>query len=239
MFYTDIHCHLLSGVDDGARAPEIMYEMLELAYFTGTRHICATPHYYPALFGGNGERTRRTFSLLEDYVRKTHPDMRLSLANELGYYPSWREAVENGACALMGGKYLFVDFPADISLYEMSRAMDDMLSSGIPVLLAHVERYNALYGEYDKINDWCKRGLLLQMNATAFSRRRPLNHKMHVKRLITKCSVAAVASDAHSLEMRPPVLTQAEKYIAKKYGSDRAEFWLSEAPSRLLEGKSL
>ncbi len=239
MFYTDIHCHLLSGVDDGAKTPEVMYEMLELAYLTGTRHICATPHCYPEIFGTNTPKAERAFALLEKYAKEKHPDLQLSFANELGYHTSWRDALEGGKCKLLGGKYLLVDFPADQSLFEMRYAMDDMLCTGIPIILAHVERYAALYGEYDTLNDWCRRGLLLQMNASAFSKRRSFREKTHIKRLITKCPVAAVASDGHSLGSRPPVLAHTEERIAKRYGRERAEFWLCHAPSQLLSGKNL
>lgn len=239
MLYTDIHCHLISGVDDGAKTPAVMYEMLTLAYHTGTRNICATPHYYPDLFGGSGEKSARTFEMLKEYAREKYPDLNLFYANEMGYHTSWRKAVESGACKLMGGKYLFVDFPADLSLFEICYAMDDMLCMGMPVVLAHVERYLALRGEYDKINDWCRRGAYLQMNASAFCSGRSFAHRMHVKKLIAKCSITAVASDGHNLSYRPPVLSHAEERITKKYGAERAELWLSRGPMCLLEGKSL
>lgn len=239
MFYTDIHCHLLSGVDDGAKTPEVMYEMLELAYLTGTRHICATPHCHPEIFGTNIKKAKRVFSLLQAYAREKHHDMKLSFANELGYHTAWRKTLEEGKCALLGGKYLLVDFPADQSLFEMRYAMDDMLCTGIPVILAHVERYGALYGEYDTINDWCRRGLFLQMNASAFSKRRSFRERLHVKRLIGKCPITAVASDGHSLGSRPPALCRTEERIARKYGYEKAELWLSKAPTLLLSGKNL
>ena len=239
MFYTDIHCHLISGVDDGAKTPDVMYEMLGLAYHAGTRNICATPHYFPDLFGGSGEKSVRAFEALQKYAGDRFPDMKLFYANELGYHTSWRTAVESGACKLMGNKYLFVDFPADLSLFEISYAMDDMLCTGVPIVLAHVERYIALRGEYDKINDWCRRGAVLQVNASAFSPNRPLRYRNHVKKLITKCPITAVASDGHNLTSRPPLLYRTEERIVKKYGYEQAEYWLFHAPLRLLEGKSL
>ena len=49
--FTDIHCHMLSGTDDGARDDAVMFDMLEAAYVGGTRCICLTPHFNPMLFG--------------------------------------------------------------------------------------------------------------------------------------------------------------------------------------------
>ena len=48
--FFDLHTHLLCGVDDGARSPEEMYAMLDMAYEDGTRAMCLTPHFSPYFF---------------------------------------------------------------------------------------------------------------------------------------------------------------------------------------------
>lgn len=42
MIYTDLHIHLLCGVDDRAKNEEQMREIVDAAYADGTRAICAT-----------------------------------------------------------------------------------------------------------------------------------------------------------------------------------------------------
>jgi len=61
MFYTDIHCHMLSGVDDGAQNADEMFAMLDMAYQAGTRRICLTPHCQPSLFGDNAALASASF----------------------------------------------------------------------------------------------------------------------------------------------------------------------------------
>ena len=41
--YIDMHCHILPGVDDGAKHLKDTKEMLEIAYQEGIRAIVATP----------------------------------------------------------------------------------------------------------------------------------------------------------------------------------------------------
>lgn len=41
---TDIHCHILPGVDDGAATPADALEMARMAAESGVRTIVATPH---------------------------------------------------------------------------------------------------------------------------------------------------------------------------------------------------
>ena len=55
MYFSDIHTHVLHATDDGAKKREDMYEMIDAAYKSGTRLICATPHFAPDFFGDNRE----------------------------------------------------------------------------------------------------------------------------------------------------------------------------------------
>ena len=43
---TDIHCHVLPGVDDGARDMDESLDMLAIMYDEGIRNVIMTPHYH-------------------------------------------------------------------------------------------------------------------------------------------------------------------------------------------------
>ena len=40
----DLHCHLLPGIDDGAKTPEVTFQMARMAAESGVRQIVCTPH---------------------------------------------------------------------------------------------------------------------------------------------------------------------------------------------------
>jgi protein-tyrosine phosphatase len=46
----DIHCHILPGVDDGARNTEESLWMLNKEYNEGVRHVILTPHFRYDMF---------------------------------------------------------------------------------------------------------------------------------------------------------------------------------------------
>ena len=41
---TDLHCHILPGLDDGSESPAMSAEMARIAAAHGTDHIACTPH---------------------------------------------------------------------------------------------------------------------------------------------------------------------------------------------------
>ena len=237
MVYTDIHSHILCGVDDGAENEQMMYDMLDMAYRDGTRELCLTPHYNPVYYGHNDKRAARAFEGLCDYAKIYYPDMTLSLGNELGYHTECTEAITKGECRLIGNRYLLMDFFSETPLFNIKYAMDQMLSEGYNVILAHVERYHALRGEEGLLLDWERRGALFQLDASAFSKDATPRMKRWVKRLMTHALVHAVASDAHDTVTRPPMLSEAEAYITQRFGGDLALLLLSEIPKRIIRGE--
>ena len=93
--FSDIHIHLLQGVDDGPDSTELMIRMFERAYEDGTRVFCMTPHFHLGLFGDNREKSQEVFQKLKEAVLAGFPDVTLTLGNELRYGPSaidWPEA---------------------------------------------------------------------------------------------------------------------------------------------------
>lgn len=238
MFYTDIHSHMLFDADDGAKDEAMMYGMLDMAYNSGTRAVCMTPHYHPLYYGHNQGRSQLSFDLLCAYAKEKYPDMTLAIANELGYHTDCILAVERGECRLLGGKYLLMDFLPTAPLFTVRYGMEEMLAAGYRVVLAHVERYNCLHGQEDLLADWERRGALFQVNASAFSRGASFRTRRFVKALMRHALVHAVAADAHDLTTRPPVLAEAEAVITKNYGEDIAKLLLFELPMNLMTGKN-
>ena len=45
--FVDIHCHILPGIDDGARDRAEAVEMVRLAHEQNTMAIVTTPHNFP------------------------------------------------------------------------------------------------------------------------------------------------------------------------------------------------
>ena len=211
--------------------------MLDVAYRDGTRTLCLTPHYQPVFYGENKQKSEEAFSRLSAYAKEKYPDMKLLLANELGYYADCLPAVLKGDCRLIGDKYLLMDFMPGVPLFTIRYAMEEMLSRGYNVILAHVERYGALDGEESLLEEWERRGARFQVNASAFSRKTVWKIRRRVKRLMSRALIHAVASDAHDMTVRTPSLREAETVITKRFGKNVAELLLSEFPSRIVNGE--
>ena len=58
----DLHCHILPGIDDGAKTMDDSLAMARVAVAEGITHILVTPHYK------NGRWTTEKDTILKDLV---------------------------------------------------------------------------------------------------------------------------------------------------------------------------
>ena len=220
--FFDLHTHMLCGVDDGAGSQEEMFAMLEMAYADGTRAICLTPHYSPYLFGDTWERSSKAFAILQEYVSKNHPDMRIFIGHELGYHRSCLDALNAGRCrSLAKSRYVLVDFPEGVDFFEIQSAMDLLQRSGYFPILAHTERYHALYGRFRWIKEFVANGGIVQVNASSITGVWGTKAKKQWIKLIKHGLVHIVSSDGHNTTSRPPQMSVCLPYLQKHFSEQQ------------------
>ena len=214
--FFDLHTHLLCGVDDGAKTPEEMYAMLDMAYEDGTRAMCLTPHYSPYLFGDTSKTSEESFHLLKAYAAERYPDMHLYLGHELGYHSSCIQALNDGVCRTLGkSRYLLVDFPEAVNFFEIQNAMSLLQRMGYHPILAHTERYRCLSSHLGWVRDFVDCGGIVQINASSVCGTWGTRAKRQWIRLVKEGLAHIISSDGHNLTSRQPKMSVCIPYLQK------------------------
>ena len=236
----DLHCHLLWGVDDGARDSETMRAMLDMAYRDGTRMLCFTPHYHPGYYGDNRAQTDAAFAEAQAYAAERYPELALGLGNELHYDAGAAEWLRAGeARTLCGSRYALVDFRFGESAYTIDRAMAQVLSLGYTPVLAHVERYHALHGKLRDVEAMMARGVLMQLDAQSVLGDFGAAERRMARAMLKRGMADLVCSDGHDLHSRPPVRSACRQLIEKKYGEEYAELLFWRNPGRIRDDRTV
>ena len=227
----DIHCHMLGGVDDGAKNHTEMYEMMDMAYADGIRHICFTPHFkiYHFKSASGIERYNQaiaiSFDAAVEYAREKYPDLKLYLGND---FKNINE-----------GSYFLVEFQPEISVYDMRNAIRNILRKGYRPVIAHVERYAELYKKPDFVRELREYGALFQVNASSVAKIRFGKTASFIKFLLKRSYVDVIATDAHSTEVYTPIMSEAAKKIARSYGDEVAKKVCLTNPLAIINGIKL
>ena len=236
--FVDLHCHMLSYTDDGAASDEEMYAMLNVSYADGARHICLTPHFNTYVWPGTPETAAVAFEKLTAYAKR-YPDLRLWRANELFYQQDAPAEIAAGHClTLGGGRFILVDFSADVSYFDLTHALQNLQNHGYLPVLAHVERYTCLCSHPERAEALTREhGVPLQVNASSLFGAWGFSARCAAARIIRRHLCSVVASDAHGVTRRRPGLSRAYACVRRYCGEAEAEALFYENPLAMLENR--
>lgn len=230
----DIHSHILPEIDDGAKSTDEAIKILEMMSSQGITDVIATPHFYPDTDNLEDflSRVKAAYITLSDAAAgKDLP--KLYRGCELHYFSgiSNSESLEN--FTLGNSKHLLLELSYDCidqSLFWEILSLRDRC--GITPIIAHIERYYKSRN-YKKLLTFIKEEKIeTQVNCTAvFSS----PYRRVVKKLIKQELVTYIATDTHSVNLRPPYFDTALEFIKTEYSAETA-LKLTRNSDLLLEG---
>ena len=212
---TDIHQHLLWGIDDGADSREIMYSMLREAQRQGVKTIVATSHARPGLqpfdMGLYTERLTEAqcFCKTEDLGICVLPGAEIAWTHQTPL------ALRQGRIPTMGGTdYVLLELWRNISWQAAQDAVKQLTRAGYCPVLAHPERYLAFIRSPKKTLQFRNEtGALLQLNADTVLSPRNYWERRFTEYLLKEGAVDAIASDAHDCINRPVNMEAAYQWL--------------------------
>ncbi len=236
----DLHHHLLPGLDDGSPDLATSVEMARIAAAEGITHIVCTPHassnfaFQPE---GNSLRlTQLRAALAEAGVR-----MNLGLACDFHIsYDNIQDALAHPSrYSVNGGEYLLVEL-ADYSISpNMQETFYELRLAGLTPILTHPERNPTLQRDPERLIPWLRDGLLCQVTAGSVIGSMGRTAQKFAHQLLERRWVHFLATDAHNITSRPPLMRRAYDTVAKKYGAGYADLLCLHNPLSVFEGQPM
>ena len=233
----DIHSHILPEVDDGAKSWEMSIHMCQMAAADGIDHLVATPH-------ANDEfpyERKWLSALLNELQQRIGPAPRLSLGCDFHFSFENLEALEQDPSQFTIGhtSYLLIELSDFAVPPGIGHRIQSLIRSGLRPILTHPERNPLLQRTPQRVLEWAQFGCIVQVTASAFTGRWGERAEKVAHWLLERQGVHIVASDAHNVDGRPPILSKARKVIAKAAGDDVAEALVEENPRAVITDKIL
>ena len=215
--FTDIHHHVIYGVDDGAQTRKDSMKMLETAWKQKTRIIVATPHVTPGVSPIPVEKYEERLAELRQCCCDARIGVELKLGAEILYTDMTCGYLREGCVpTLAGTDYVLVEFMPGVRYDALKSALAGILRAGYLPVVAHVERYACLFTAARRalaLKQELKE-VLFQMNASTVLGGRGFFGDLHTRRMLDEGLIDIVASDAHNMRERPTRMREA--YIALK-----------------------
>jgi protein-tyrosine phosphatase len=234
---TDIHFHLLPGLDDGPRTMAESLELAAAAVRDGCSTVVATPHVRTDFVTDVSE--------LPDLVREVQGELSragiplgVCRGAELGHDMVGRllqQELDSIALGPSGARWLLVETPFEGIDQDFTSAADELRDRGFGVVLAHPERgAGVLDGDCAAVKAQLAQGGALQVNASSLAGGHGDEPRIAAERLLLDGHATLLGSDAHG-PARPPALTHG-LMSATRIGLEpsAAASLVTSAPRRLL-----
>ena len=259
----DLHTHILWGLDDGANTVEDSLEMCRIAYNDGIRTIMATPHTLNGLYQNDrplilAKVRELNIVLMHSQIQNPRSEFRNSNClysqseipnpkSEITILPGADVHLCEGTLRQLdagklttlgdGGKFLLLEFPFHGIPYGTEEVLFQLITRGIIPIISHPERNPEVGQSPRRYYEMIRMGCLGQLTAMSLTGGFGPGVMRVAEKLLTNRLVHLIASDAHSTDGRPPILSPAVRAAARMMGQEEALSMVNEYPRAILEGR--
>lgn len=203
----DLHCHLLPGIDDGAKDLDVSLKLLRMERSSGVQALMLTPHFYYERI----ELRRFAEQREEAYRQMTRAaaEKGVEIGTKVGaevFFSTALPHLDLSVLAFNGGPYLLIELPTTHHPGGIEETLYEIQQEGYIPILAHVERYPYVTEDPRLLYHWVRAGCLAQINAAGLIRGGKTAQLL--RHYIRWNLVHLLCSDAHSPGHRPPNLRE-------------------------------
>jgi len=235
----DIHCHILPNIDDGPLSQEESMTMGRRAVEDGVHTIVATPHTLNGIYTNQIQAIISEVGTLQETFSKNHIDLRLYAGADVHLCPDMLERIESGDAGTIDNakRYILLEFPPQTIPSGIKDEVFNLKVHGMTPIITHPERHPLIHHDMDILYELVRMGALCQMTAMSISGDFGGVVMGCAEMLLRNRLIHVIASDAHSSDSRPPVLSQSVEIAAEIMGNYKdAERMVTDVPAAILSG---
>lgn len=197
---TDVHSHLLPGLDDGVKSLEESLAVIAVFEQLGYTKLITTPHVMYDHFRNTPASIHASLAEVQQYLRDHNKEIVLEAAAE--YY------LDEYLMRLVEADEALLTFGDDLLLFETNFISEPLnlnefifaaTTRGYKPVLAHPERYLYLHENMERMEDLLNRGVLFQVNLGSLAGLYSKKVQTTAGKLIEKGFVHLLGSDCHNL----------------------------------------
>jgi protein-tyrosine phosphatase len=136
-----------------------------------------------------------------------------------------------------GKKYLFLEFPSQGIPYQAEEVIFQIMTRGIIPIITHPERNLEIGQRPQRYYKMIQMGCLGQVTAMSLTGEFGPKVRQIAERLLKNRLIHFIASDAHSTDGRPPILSEGVRAAEKIVGKEEAQKMVTQYPQAILEGR--
>ncbi len=234
----DIHCHLLPHIDDGASDMDEAIALAKLAVKNNIKHMILTPHINIGRFDNNAQVISESVTAFKQALQQQGVDLSVSFGAEVRISADIMLMVEKGNVPFLGkwqGKdALLLEMPHSNVPLGSDQLVKWLLKKNIIPIIAHPERNRDVQKDISVLKPFIQMGCLFQITGSSLLGDFGETCLTRAKQLLEMGVIQFIASDAHNIKRRPPMLAEALEVAKTVIGEAEANKLVYDNPAELL-----
>lgn len=239
MGLVDLHCHLLYGVDDGARTLEDALEMARALVDLGFTQVAPSPHNRPE-YAPRAVAEQRLVELQGALERAEIPLTLETNSENYLFDERFLPSLGTPDARLMGsaGKYVLVEAPYTAPVPALADLIFRVKLKGLTPVIAHPERCME-FERKGRAQAAVQAGALLQLDMGALLGRYGPVAKKVARQLLDDGLYAIAATDLHGATGVRDWVGKSLEELRSRAGDQAFVRLMEENPGRILRGEAL
>lgn len=166
---TDMHSHLLPGIDDGAPTIEDSITLIKGMMDLGYKKLVTTPHVKSDIYPNTTAIIQTQLKQLRQAMKEHGLDIPIHAAAEYYVDDIFMELLEKEPLLPIQGKQILIEFSFLFEPVRLPETIFRIETKGYTPILAHPERYAFYHHKYHVFAELKNRGCLLQLNTLSLT----------------------------------------------------------------------
>lgn len=196
-FTTDIHCHVVPGIDDGSPDASTSADLIERMQGLGIERIIASPHVTQNTFENNRSTIDPAMAELRNELARRGNGIDISHSAEYRIDELFMKRLESNDLMLLPNNYILIENSFLQEPWNIDQLVFDLQVRGLQPILAHPERYAYYYGKRQRYDELHRAGLLFQINLLSLAGAYGKPEQQIARYLMEKDMVDFVGTDIH------------------------------------------
>lgn len=197
-FNTDIHCHIVPGVDDGSPDAATSAELIERMQQWGIRRIIASPHVTQTTFENSPETIEPAMAELQAELDARSNSMSVSHSAEYRIDDLFAHILDKGTLMLLPDNHILIENSFMQEPWNLDQLVFDLQVRGLTPILAHPERYPYYFNKKERYAELHNAGLNYQINLLSLAGAYGKAEQKAAEHLIAAGLVDFIGTDLHN-----------------------------------------
>lgn len=197
-FRTDIHCHVVPGVDDGSPDATTSADLIERMQRWGIERIFASPHVTQYTFENTPATIAPAMAELRAELERRGNNIFLDHGAEYRIDDLFSSLLNSGEKLMhLPDKYLLIENSFMQEPWNLDQLVFDLQVKGYRPILAHPERYLYYSPKKKRYSDLHNAGLMFQINLLSLAGAYGKQERKLAEYLIAQGMVDFIGTDLH------------------------------------------